>query len=137
MQHVRLNFKDIYANINMIKQNTLNRKANSYANPSTVEHLYSDYRKLKHDLDEARKKRNEHNHTVKMIVMMEDDLKRESLMSDHHKVAKSMKKDVQRREKEIDELETQLVREALKLPNKTHPDTPIGGDSKNKEVRQY
>jgi seryl-tRNA synthetase len=35
----------------------------------------------------------------------------------------------------IDELETQLVREALKLPNKTHLDTPIGGEENNKVIR--
>ena len=63
---------------------------------------------------------------------MEDDFKRESKLGQHHTVAKCMKKDIQTKEHEIDELETQLVKEALKLPNKTHLDTPIGWDEQNK-----
>ena len=46
-----------------------------------------------------------------------------------------MKKDVQAQEKQIDELEEQLVIEALKLPNKTHPDTPIGDETRNEVMR--
>lgn len=46
-----------------------------------------------------------------------------------------MKKDIQAREKLIDDLEGELVSEAMKLPNKTHPDTPIGGEHKNKLVK--
>ena len=65
---------------------------------------------------------------VKQIVTMEDDVKRESKLGQHHTVAKCMKKDVQQKEQNIDQLETQLVKEALKLPNKTHIDTPIGGE---------
>lgn len=67
---------------------------------------------------------------------MEDDVKRERKMAEHNKVGKCMKKDVQSREKIMDELEGQLVSEALKLPNKTHPESPIGGESKNKVVKE-
>jgi seryl-tRNA synthetase len=31
----------------------------------------------------------------------------------------------------MEEIESQLVQEALRLPNKTHVDTPIGGEDKN------
>lgn len=48
-----------------------------------------------------------------------------------------MKKDLAKREKEIDELENLLVQEALKLPNKTHYDSPIGDESKNKVIKEY
>jgi seryl-tRNA synthetase len=37
---------------------------------------------------------------------MEDDVKRERKMDEHSKVGKCMKKDVQTREKAMDELET-------------------------------
>lgn len=49
-------------------------------------------------------------------------------MEQHTKVGKSYKKQVQDRENLIDELEAQLVQEALKLPNKTHIDSPVGGE---------
>ena len=66
---------------------------------------------------------------------MEDDVKRERKMHEHQKVGKCMKNDVQAREKVIDTLEGQLVAEALKLPNKTHPSAPIGGENKNFEIK--
>lgn len=62
----------------MIKQNSINRNAQKYANPDLVGSLYQEYRIQKHDLDFARQKRNEHNSIVKHIVTIEDDLKRES-----------------------------------------------------------
>ena len=49
-------------------------------------------------------------------------------------MGKSYKKQVHDREKTIDEVETQLVQEALKLPNKTHLDSPVGGEDRNQEV---
>ena len=60
---------------------------------------------------------------------MEDDVKREKKMEEHHRVGKCMSKDIKTKEKHIDELEEKLVIEALKLPNKTHPDVPIGGEN--------
>ena len=56
-------------------------------------------------------------------------------MSQHGKVGKCMKKDVQSREKVIDDMEAQLVAEAMKMPNRTHPDSPIGGENNNKVIR--
>ena len=34
----------------------------------------------------------------------------------------------------MESVETELVEQALKLPNKTHLDTPVGGEEKNIEV---
>ena len=49
-------------------------------------------------------------------------------MREHGKTGKAYKKQVQEREKSIEEIERQLVDEALKLPNKTHVDSPVGGE---------
>jgi len=43
---------------------------------------------------------------MKYIVTMDDDLKREKKMEEHHRVGKCMKKDVQEREKKVDALES-------------------------------
>ena len=67
-------------------------------------------------------------------MTLEDDDKRESLMEQHTKVGKSYKKQVHDRENQIDEIEAQLVQEALKLPNKTHYDSPVGGENENQVV---
>ena len=46
-----------------------------------------------------------------------------------------MKKSIQKSEKELADIESQLVQEALKLPNKTHPDSPVGDEKVNKLLR--
>ena len=40
---------------------------------------------------------------------MEDDVKREKKLQEHHKVGKCIKRDLHQKEKEIDYLEHQLV----------------------------
>lgn len=56
-------------------------------------------------------------------------------MGQHGKVGKCIKKEIQEREKVIDQLEAELVGEAMRLPNRTHPDSPIGGEDKNKVIK--
>lgn len=65
---------------------------------------------------------------------MDDDEKREELMNQHAKVGKSYKKQVNDREKQIETIEHELVLEAFKLPNKTHIDSPVGGEDENQVV---
>lgn len=79
MSHVRLNFKDFNQKLPLIKQNVLNRKASGYANPDLVNHLYEDYKRMKFDIDQLRKKRNEHAAAIKNVLLIEDDAKRERL----------------------------------------------------------
>ena len=67
---------------------------------------------------------------------MADDVEREKLMDQHTKVGKDYKRQVQDREFQLDEVEHQLVQEALKLPNRTHVDSPVGDESKNRLVAE-
>ena len=93
----------------------INRKAQGYANPDLVNHLYEDYRRVKYDVDQLRKKRNEHAAALKNVMLIEDDSKREKLIESHHKVGKSFKNDMLAREKEIeviDELVAIEIRES-------------------------
>lgn len=106
LAHVRLNLKEMSSNINYIKQNVINRKAQAYADPNLVENLYQEYRTQRHDLDMAINKRNQHNQLIKSIVTMEDDIKREKKLAEHHKVAKCMKTDIQNREQKVNDIET-------------------------------
>ena len=57
-------------------------------------------------------------------------------MDQHAKVGKDYKKQVQEREHEIEEIEHTLVQEALKLPNRTHVDSPVGDEDQNRVVFQ-
>ena len=58
-------------------------------------------------------------------------------MERHQKVGKDYKKQVQDREKASEEVESLLVREALKLTNRTHLDTPVGGEDANRVVGEF
>lgn len=43
-----------------------------------------------------RQKRNEHNALVKALLTMEDDVKREKKISQHHKVGKCVSRDIRK-----------------------------------------
>jgi len=83
----------------------VNRKAQGYANPDLVNKLYEDYRTLKYDVDQLRRKRNEHAAALKNVMLIEEDAKREKLIESHHKIGKSFKTDLVSREKEIEYVE--------------------------------
>eukprot|EP00354_Favella_ehrenbergii_P011597 CAMPEP_0170467896 /NCGR_PEP_ID=MMETSP0123-20130129/11293_1 /TAXON_ID=182087 /ORGANISM="Favella ehrenbergii, Strain Fehren 1" /LENGTH=396 /DNA_ID=CAMNT_0010734357 /DNA_START=194 /DNA_END=1384 /DNA_ORIENTATION=- len=120
----------------LLRQNVKNRKASSYADPDRVLTLFNEHRKIRFELDQLRKRRNEHSALTKQIVTIEDDRVREDKLSQHTKVGKTYKKQVQDREQILDTLEHELVEQALKLPNKTHHDSPVGDETKNKVVRK-
>ena len=90
---------------------------------------------MKYDIDQLRKKRNEHAAVLKNVLLIEDEDKKEKLMQQHQKVGKSFKVELQEKEKEFEYLEANLVSEALKLPNKTHPDSPVGSEDNNRVVK--
>jgi hypothetical protein len=60
---------------------------------------------MKFEIDQLRKKRNEHAAALKNVLLIEDEEKREKLMESHHKIGKSFKNDLQNREKEFEMLE--------------------------------
>ena len=64
---------------------------------------------MKFDIDQLRKKRNEHATALKNVLLIEDDDKREKMVEQHHKVGKSFKSDLQNREKEFEQIEAQLI----------------------------
>jgi seryl-tRNA synthetase len=72
----------------------INRKAEAYANPDLVNKLYEQYRVLKYDIDQLRKKRNEHAAALKNVLLLEDEGKKEKLMEQHNKIGKSFKTDL-------------------------------------------
>lgn len=108
LSHYRLSLSKMSGNIDLIKQNVFNRKAN-YSDPDLVQHLYEEYRAKRHDLDQARKARNDHSALMKQVITIEDDAQREKKMAEHNRVGKCMKKDVHSKEKHIELIESQLV----------------------------
>ncbi len=92
----------------LIRQNIINRKAN-YADVDLVLKHYERFRTLQHELEQLRKKRNQHATLAKQLVLLENDYEREKMMDQHAKVGKDYKKQVQEREHEIEEIEHTLV----------------------------
>ena len=58
-------------------------------------------------------------------------------MRRHHKVGKKFKLDLKKFDDSLKSIELDLMREVIKLPNKTHPDAPIGNEKHNKLVGLY
>ncbi len=121
-------------NLPLIRQNVKNRKADSYADPDRVLALHNEFKTIRFELDQLRKRRNDHAALTKQLVTIEDEALREGKLREHTKVGKTFKQQVQDREKTLEIVEHELVEQALKLPNKTHYDSPVGDESKNRQV---
>ena len=80
-------------------------------------------------------KRNKHAGVMKQVLSIQEDLKRERKLEEHKRVGKCLKKDIQKQENKLDELENQLVLEILKLPNKTDTQSPVGDESQNRLIK--
>ena len=120
----------------LIKQNVKVRNAQSYADPHLVEKLCDQFLTQKEDIDEQRKKRNQHAGLTKQILTMEDDVKREKKMEEHVRVGKCIKKSIQAQEHRLDEVEHELVRAILSLPNKIDVASPIGDEDSNVVIKE-
>lgn len=96
--------------------------------------LYEKYKEQRYAIDQLRKRRNEHADTIKFVKQIEDDQKRSEQLRRHQKVGVSFKNDLKEYEEKLNEIEEQLMRETFKLPNKTHPDTPIGTEDKSEVI---
>ncbi len=62
LAHMRLDLGKTLTpeNMPLLRQNVKNRKAESYADPDRVLTLFNDFRQIRHELDQLRKRRNEH-----------------------------------------------------------------------------
>ena len=75
----------------------------------------------------------EQNRTAKSIGREQDPEAREKLIAG----SREMKRRIPQMEAELHEVEARLREEQLKIPNMTHPDSPIGkDDSENVEIRR-
>ena len=63
-----------------------------------MDKLSDSYFTQKEEIDEQRRKRNQHSSLTKQILTMEDDLKREKKMEEHVRVGKCLKKSIQSQE---------------------------------------
>ena len=123
-----LDLKFIRENANAVQENCKNRGVE--ADVGLVVGIADRRSSLIQELNELKKRQNE---TAKSIGKERDAEKRERLISG----SRDIKARIPDKEAELHEVERRLREEQLKIPNMTHPDSPIGrDDSENVEIRR-
>ena len=123
-----LNLKFIRENANAVQENCRNRGVE--ADVGLVVELADRRSALIQELNELKQ---EQNRMAKSIGQEPDPEARERLIAG----SREMKGEIPVKEAELHEVEGRLRDEQLKIPNMTHPDSPIGrDDSENVEIRR-
>ncbi len=123
-----LDLKFIRENAKAVEENSKNRGVE--ADVGLVVELADRRSSLIQELNELKQQQNQ---TAKSIGRERDPEARERLIVG----SREMKQQIPQKEAELHEVEGRLREEHLKIPNMTHPDSPIGrDDSENVEIRR-
>ncbi|CAA9409156.1 MAG: Seryl-tRNA synthetase [uncultured Rubrobacteraceae bacterium] len=123
-----LDLKFIRENVEAVQENCRNRGVE--ADVGLVVELADRRSALIQQLNELKQ---EQNRMAKSIGQERDAQARERLIAG----SREMKQEIPAKETELHEVEGRLRDEQLKIPNMTHPDSPIGrDDSENVEIRR-
>ena len=123
-----LDLRFIRENAEAVQENCKNRGVE--ADVGLVVELADRRSALIQELDELKA---EQNRVAKSIGRERDPEAREKLIAG----SREMKQEIPQKEAELNEVEGRLREEQLKIPNMTHPDSPIGrDDSENVEIRR-
>ena len=123
-----LDLKFIRENAKAVQENCRNRGVE--ADVGLVVELADRRSALIQELNDLKQ---EQNRTAKSIGQERDPEAREKLIAG----SREMKQQIPAKEAELHEVEGRLRDEQLKIPNMTHPDSPIGrDDSENVEIRR-
>lgn len=124
-----LDLKYIRENAETVKENCVNRGVE--ADVDLLVELADRRSALITELNELRQNQNE---AAKNIGRERDEEKRQKLIEE----SRAAKDEAPKKESELHEVEGRLEEEQLKIPNITHPDSPIGkDDSENVEIKRW
>jgi seryl-tRNA synthetase len=124
-----LDLKFVRENLEFVEENTRRRQVQ--ADPRKVVELYDRRNRLLQSVEALRRSRNENAAAMKQKLSAEE---RQKLIDE----GRRLKDDVSRLEEELQEAEGELNREAMRLPNLSHPQAPVGtGDGDNREIRRW
>jgi seryl-tRNA synthetase len=124
-----LDLRFIRENVGAVEENCRNRGVE--ADVGLVVELADRRSALIQELNELRQRQNE---MAKSIGKERDEEARGRLIAE----SRAMKERLPAREEELREVEERLRDEQLKIPNMTHPDSPIGkDDTENVEIRRW
>jgi seryl-tRNA synthetase len=123
-----LDIKYVVEHRDEVKENARNRCVD--CDVDGLIDLYHQRKQNQQAVDDLRQKRNEISDRIKSASGEE----RTQLIEN----SKTIKSDLTRKETELSDVSTRLNEELVKIPNMTHPASPIGkDDTENKEVRVY
>ncbi len=124
-----LDLKFIRENVEAVKENCRNRGVE--ADVGLVVELADRRSALIQELNELKQRQNQ---MAKSIGKERDEEARGRLIEE----SRAMKERLPSREEELREVEERVREEQLKIPNITHPDSPIGkDDTENVEIRRW
>lgn len=130
----RLDYKKVTENLDEWVRNVRNRKCD--ANPERVAVLYQHRRTLETELNHLRARRNISVQQIGARKSQELDTM-DDLLKDMQRNGRQLKETITSKENELEQITSELEMEAMKLPNDTHPHTPIGSDNASKLIASY
>jgi seryl-tRNA synthetase len=123
-----LDYKFIKDNLEAVRKNIADRSMK--ADADLVVRLYDERNQALHELEDARKRRNEN--AASMKGKMEQDA-RQRLIDE----GKALKERIAELESRSAEIEARLDAEGRKIPNMAHPEAPVGKEDKdNLEIKR-
>lgn len=123
-----LDLRFVKEHVELVKENVRNRFME--VDVEGVVALYDRRNDLKARVDELRARRNEHARLMKSASPDE----RPALVEE----GRRLKEEIARLEEELAAVEDELRREALRIPNLSHPEAPVGKEEKdNLEIRRW
>ena len=124
-----LDLKYIRENAEAVQENSRNRGVE--ADVGLVVELADRRSALIQELNELRQRQNQ---MARSIGKEQDPESRDRLIAE----SRAMKNRIPEKEADLSEVELRMREELLKIPNMTHPDSPIGkDDSENVEIRRW
>jgi seryl-tRNA synthetase len=124
-----LDLKFIRDNLPLILENT--KKRNVDADPQKVVALYEERNRVLQNTESLRQKRKRNAKAMKAKLA---DHQRQAVIEE----GKNLKQEIARQERSLEQLQQALEAEAVKIPNLSHPDAPVGrGEQDNLEIKRW
>jgi seryl-tRNA synthetase len=127
-----LDLKYVLANVDLVRQNCLNRhvSADVLDDLDRVIALDATRRELLHEVEAVRRRQNE---VAQSVGREKDPDKRAALVAE----GKRLKEEVGQSEERLKQVDAEVKQRLGRVPNLTHPDTPIGAtEDQSKELRR-
>uniref|UniRef100_A0AAV1ULG0 serine--tRNA ligase n=1 Tax=Peronospora matthiolae TaxID=2874970 RepID=A0AAV1ULG0_9STRA len=138
-RHVRarLDFKQLVTNVHSAIRNGENRASDG--DPARVVALYTRETSLRQSVNHLRARRNAHAKELGQLKSKQQlqPQEEDATMTQWRLQGQKLNREIADVEEELTRVSHALEAEALKLPNDTHPDVPIGSEDKARVVASY